>query len=208
MCQIIPLSLFLSLYRYRHILQWHDGSVAFVNAFSQNNGKCSYMMAWTMSALKFLHMHCTKPHRNHYLCEFSSKQHKQTLSRRNLQPGALLANMTQYPVDHVVCLEGHVTHALFACDARTSCWAERHHVEVDLTGSPVEGSCPAPVAPLPPYFRCQRGLQVVAYTVLCDHREDCADGSDEDFCVYPACQPSTEIMCNNKQVSLLIICCY
>ena len=189
--------------------------MAFVDGFPPDNAKCFYMAAWSMSALDVQHMHCDESRRNYYLCEFSSKQDKQTLSkkRQNLQPGTLTANMTWYPADHVVCLEGHVTHALFACDAMTSCWAERHHVEVDLTGSPVEGSCPAPVAPLPPYFRCQRGLQVVAYTVVCDHREDCADGSDEGFCVFPACRPGTEIMCNNEQVSLvkrfdlLIICC-
>ena len=187
--------------------------MAFVNVFLLDDAKCFYIMGKSMSVLEFKEIHCNEPRRYNYLCEFSSNQ---AFSRRrqNLQPSTLKANMKHYPVDHVICPEGHVTHALFACDARTSCWAERHHVEVDLTGSPVEGSCPAPVAPLPPYFRCQRGLQVVAYTVVCDHREDCADGSDEDFCVFPACRPGTEIMCNNEQVGLvkrldlLIICCY
>ena len=167
-----------------------------------------------MVQLEFKRHYCDEPRHHGYLCEFGSNQEAVTSTSLSLLLDTLITNTTQYPVDHVVCPAGHVTHTLFSCDARTSCWAERHHVEVDLSGSPDEGSCPAPVAPLPPYFRCQRGLQVVAYTVVCDHRENCEDGSDEGFCVFPACRPGTEMTCNNEQVSpverlgLLIICCY
>ena len=110
--------------------------------------------------------------------------------------------MTLNPFDNVVCPGNHVTHTLFACDSQTSCWGDQHHVQVDVSGLPGKESCPAPLKSLPPYFSCQRLLQVVAYMVVCDHRQDCADGSDEDFCVFSACQRGTETMCDNKQVSL------
>ena len=157
-----------------------------------------------MPQLQYDHLRCDKAYLYHYLCEFGSGQDKEAFTRtsQDLLLATLITNATDYPIDHVICLEGHVTHTLFACDAQTSCLAGRHYVEVDLSGSPGGGSCSAPMTPLPPYFRCHRGLQV-AYTVVCNHRQDCADGSDEDFCVFPACRPGTDITCSNQQVSFM-----
>ena len=151
-----------------------------------------------------MHSPCSVAHSYHFLCEFISSEEKQTFDRKSwlLLSDTPALSITSNPFDNVVCPDGHVTHTLFACDSQTSCWADQHHVQVDLSGLPDKESCPAPLKPLPPYFSCQRHLQVVAYTVVCDHRQDCADGSDEDFCVFPACQPGTETMCNNKQVSI------
>ena len=183
--------------------------MAFVNGITRYERTCFYVTDEDISGnahkkLKHQLTSCAMPYFFHFLCEFGAGHREKASDRRSqtLLPPTLTANSTKPPIDHVTCPGGHVTHKLYACDAQASCWAERGHVQVDLRGSPGKRSCPAPVTPLPPSFSCQGGLQVVAYTVVCDHRPDCADGSDEDFCVFPPCQRGAEIACNNQQVSL------
>ena len=40
-------------------------------------------------------------------------------------------------------------------------------------------------------FTCEDKRQVISYTLVCDHRSDCDDGSDESFCLYPALTDKT-----------------
>nr|KAG5710971.1 hypothetical protein BaRGS_013705 [Batillaria attramentaria] len=42
-------------------------------------------------------------------------------------------------------------------------------------------------------------IEHVPYTLVCDHRSDCKDDSDEDFCVFPPCDPFLQYHCGNKQ---------
>ena len=206
-CNDRSLSLSLSLSQmtsYRRTFQWQDGTMAFVTGFHKEED-CFYIVGETMLQLTLTPGPCEERH-HHYLCELDTNPEKHAFDRKAqaLLPDNLILNRTIHPfTDHMMCPEGHLTHTLFACEAQTSCWAERDHVQVDLHGSPGHESCPAPVTPLPPYFSCHRSLQVVGYTVVCDHRQDCTDGSDEGFCVFPACQSGVEITCNNKQVSLV-----
>ena len=39
-----------------------------------------------------------------------------------------------------------------------------------------------------PFFLCRYAGRRVSYTFLCDHRQDCWDNSDEDFCSYRDCK--------------------
>ena len=185
-------------------MQWHDGTVAFVNYVPSPGANCFWVLGLHPSHLTLQKMTCNKPQLHYYLCEFAVREEKQTfhLNSQTLLPHTPITNATALPSTHIQCPEGHVTYTLFACDAQTSCWMERPHVQVDLSGRPATESCPAPMTPLPPYFSCQTSWRVAAYTVVCDHRRDCPDGSDEDFCVFPACSPDTDITCNNGQVSL------
>jgi hypothetical protein len=48
--------------------------------------------------------------------------------------------------------------------------------------------CPVPITTPPPYNACANDVQHVPYTFVCDHHDDCQDGSDEAFCVFPACE--------------------
>ena len=80
----------------------------------------------------------------------------------------------------VTCQKGHVTHTLLACDQSSDCW-------LDTSGghSARDGvKCSAPLRPLPPSFGCGERGQYVPYTLVCDHRPDCFDGTDEHFCVF------------------------
>ena len=49
-------------------------------------------------------------------------------------------------------------------------------------------------------FTCDRNEERVPYTLVCDYRTDCSDGSDEEFCVYEPCG-NFQFQCSNRQVS-------
>ena len=80
----------------------------------------------------------------------------------------------------ITCPKGHMTHTFLACDRRNDCW-----LEPSVGHSAGDGvKCSAPLRPLPPSFGCRGEGQFVPYTLVCDHRPDCFDGSDEDFCDF------------------------
>ncbi|PVD34066.1 hypothetical protein C0Q70_05328 [Pomacea canaliculata] len=91
--------------------------------------------------------------------------------------------------NHVTCPSQHVTHTFLACDVRSDCWEERYDTL---------WSCSAPVVPVPPAFTCDSGAERVPYTLVCDHRADCSDRSDEDFCQFPPCNVD-DFHCDNGQ---------
>ena len=137
-------------------------------------------------------------------------QRTQPLSRavQKAQPIMLPVNVTLFrEKGHgwwVTCPTDHVTHAFLACDVSAFCWAGRNVTFSLLPESwalPASWSCPAPVTFLPPSFPCRSEEQRVPYSLVCDHRPDCADGSDEGFCTFLPCQWQTEFQCTNKQVS-------
>ena len=93
------------------------------------------------------------------------------------------------------CPNNSTTHTFLACDVKNACWGEVYSASY---------SCSAPLSPHPPMMTCSNGVQHVPYTLVCDHRPDCGDGSDEDFCVFPGCDitASEQFDCGNAQVSL------
>ena len=134
-----------------------------------------------------------------------SSQHKRP-SISNVMVRTKLSNMTVggrwQPVS---CPQGHMTHVLLACDTSAACWAggdvtfSRHS---DSWATPTSQSCPMPLVgpPLPPSFACRSQDQHVVYSLVCDHRRDCLDGSDETFCHFPPCSHLSQFQCHNKQV--------
>ncbi|PVD34542.1 hypothetical protein C0Q70_05817 [Pomacea canaliculata] len=42
-----------------------------------------------------------------------------------------------------------------------------------------------------PNFACIDGIRTLPFTLVCDHRYDCLDNSDEEFCVHRQCSDST-----------------
>ena len=109
----------------------------------------------------------------------------------------------------VTCGGRHLTHVFLACDTLAVCWADgdvtfsRHS---DTWASPTSKTCPVPLVglPLPPSFPCRSLEQRVPYSLVCDHRPDCLDGSDEGFCHFPPCLNLSQFQCHNKQVCQLI----
>ena len=105
----------------------------------------------------------------------------------------------------VTCPSGHVTHTFLACDVSAFCWAGSSitfSLLPELWALPTSQSCKAHVAltSLPPSFPCESDVWRVPYTLVCDHRQDCVDGSDEAFCTFPPCQWQSQHQCANKQV--------
>ena len=108
----------------------------------------------------------------------------------------------------VTCGGRHLTHVFLACDTLADCWAggdvtfSRHS---DTWASPTSNTCPVPLVgqPLPPSFPCKYWGQRVPYSLVCDHRPDCLDGSDEAFCHFLPCLNLSQFQCYNKQVCRL-----
>ncbi|KAK7500251.1 hypothetical protein BaRGS_00008474, partial [Batillaria attramentaria] len=102
-------------------------------------------------------------------------------------PVRLSANQTWTNVSGIVCPDGHVTHSFLACDYLSRCFAQGFELKTDMWGIPDVTSCPALLTPLPPVMTCTSAQQHVPYSLVCDHRKDCQDGSDEEFCVFDPC---------------------
>ena len=91
---------------------------------------------------------------------------------------------------YTLCPHGHVTHVFLSCDVNSHCWSSSFQLP-----------CRAPGQSLPPPFWCITGVEHVPYTLVCDHRQDCSDGSDEDFCVFRQCMENEMSACHSRKVS-------
>ncbi|XP_025113531.1 low-density lipoprotein receptor-related protein 2-like [Pomacea canaliculata] len=98
---------------------------------------------------------------------------------------------------YIRCPANHFTHVFLACDDVSSCWSNK---------SGATPSCSAPLTPLPPSFKCG-GEDSVPYTLVCDHRPDCKDRSDEDFCVFAQCASPLAVLCSGRKcVDYTMVC--
>ncbi|KAK7484751.1 hypothetical protein BaRGS_00024036 [Batillaria attramentaria] len=131
---------------------------------------------------------CSRSQLKNVLCEIES-----TPTETKTDPIIRLAQqrtLTASP-SYVQCSAGHVTHTFLACDVKSACWKRSYGTSA---------VCLAPLTPLPPSFTCADGVERVPYTLVCDHRADCRDASDEDFCVYPPSTYSKNFQCGDGQV--------
>ena len=172
---------------------------------------CGYIKQQTFKKLKVtdpsLLCTCEKVHAR-FLCEMNTNPAQSTPTRKIQFPKRAALSMTEFiDLRMTSCRDGHVTHEFLACDVQSACWA-RARDAADFTscrtlrdgGRTASGSCAASLTPLPPSFPCSSGWGEVPYTLVCDHRDDCSDGSDEQFCVFPRCDGQTQFDCGNRQV--------
>ena len=108
-----------------------------------------------------------------------------------------------------ICPSRHAIHSFLACDKRTTCWAQgvaSFSSERATWDLPSPLSCPVPgMTSLPPSYRCVAETTRVPYTFVCDHRQDCGDNSDEEFCQFAACRAERPLQCGNiKQVARIL----
>ena len=181
-------------------MQWTDGTVVYIYhlQYSHLAGKfhelCSrldfYLSRKQKHVLVPLYLtKCPLVKRAGYLCERSVEQKKHT----QMQFPTLIQN-ENFPVQlYTACPSGHVTHNFLSCDLQSACWAQIASLMI---------SCESPLMPLPPMFMCADQFERIPYPLVCDHRPDCRDYSDENFCVFTECSGAS-FQCGNKQVSVM-----
>ena len=141
---------------------------------------------------------CDEDQNVDFLCEFESSKDVEKDLNKASSINIATSHDKPPPVPHVKCPDDHVTHAFLACDAQSACWQRHHYEESEVWGVPSAKSCPASMTSLPPMFTCSSGEQRVSYSMVCDHRLQCGDGSDESFCVFPPCSGSTPLQCGTS----------
>ena len=107
-----------------------------------------------------------------------------------------------YKLKMIACAGGHLTHEFLACDVQSACQARDASASTSCVarGDDTAGVCRTALTPLPPSVPCGNGRGEVPYTLVCDHRPDCSDDSDESFCVFSPCDAVTQFDCGNRQV--------
>ena len=209
--------------RYRLMLQWEDGTIAYhQNVITHDYTypvTCGVLdMNWPSRHVVYLAdtLHASLAH---VLCEVDyNSLHNEALTRnrseeRTHRSETIMLSQpdqpstTLSPSSFVICPDKHVTHAFLACDASSACWAENQLIFDDLKESwdiPSSSSCPASMTSLPPSFLCASGIRRVPYTLVCDHRADCLDNSDEDFCQFPPLEGISSLRCGGStQVKII-----
>ena len=88
----------------------------------------------------------------------------------------------------VRCPSGHVTYECFACLRQSRCGSDVSRSKCSFPSSAIrqeqqESSQPRQTG-LVENFQCTTTKEFIQYTFVCDFKRDCADGSDEDFCVH------------------------
>ena len=106
----------------------------------------------------------------------------------------------------VRCPAGHVMHCFLSIHFNSACW---EYDDVMDKGQalwqqhPELLSCWRPLQAIPVHFVCRGSGHPLPYTLVCDHRQDCWDNTDEEFCVFPPCAGDTPRKCaSNQQVSI------
>ena len=197
-----------ALCRYRLAFQWEDGTMAYhqtVLTFVSYPMSCGVVdMSWAPEKVVHL-LNSTDGYLTHALCEVDSPDSQgPARSQQRRAPGLRLSPASErWATGHfVTCPDKHVTHAFFACDVTSACWAESDVIFDDLKerwNVPSPSSCRANMTSLPPSFPCASGVQRVPYTLVCDHRADCQDGSDEDFCLFPPLRGTSALRCGTSR---------
>ena len=186
-------AIYVNEFRYKRTWWWSDQTLAiFFNMTSQNTElSCHVRKAdWTLSKQVGEYVWstggCEAGRVPRALCEIGD------VPLGPVQPDFTVrfpeVSELNIPSHHFVCPAQHFTHSFLACDVKSAC-AVRSFSE----------ACSAALTPLPPSFACTDGAGDVPYTLVCDHRPDCGDDSDETFCRFPPCHGSS-LNCGGSQV--------
>ncbi|KAK7107085.1 hypothetical protein V1264_015062 [Littorina saxatilis] len=123
------------------------------------------------------------------LCERNSAVAKDKQSKETI-PLQYPENR-QWPVPLATCSDGKIVLSFLPCGSLSR--------DTYVSESVISGSAQNEMnKERGPYFECRSGVQHLPYTLVCDHRHDCADNSDEDFCQFPPCTGDTPLKCGTS----------
>ena len=190
--------------RYFNTWQHKDNIIAYyvgATSVGEKRRYCASIQYGDRDYVQLVSVKCFQSHTAHYLCEVHpvvSDHVANTASRVTVSeniPFPAKPNFTRSILQRkfkvTSCPDGHVTHEMFACDAASACWVD---------AATTSRSCRSSLQPLPPSFACTTGQDDVPYTLVCDHRPDCKDSSDESFCDFPRCDPYKHFECGSREV--------
>lgn len=169
---------------YKDVLQWSDRTMAYyVRTDSQEISvpSCLYLPGGYKEKLSF--MSCNEQTSAYFLCEREKDINKQ---KQSVELSSNLTDVFQTRLTLVECPDHHMTQDYLICDMESRCGLEEFHA-----------SCPVHNTDLwISMFFCDDTTQTIPYSLVCDHRGDCSDGSDERFCEFADC---TGFQCRNRQ---------
>ena len=185
----------LPMSRYREVYEWSDKTVGYFGRYRYELKSVHPLCAYIWRPGHLYMTTCLRKQKGRLLCveDRTYEEHhdaKQVSPRRK---GIKLSNLTS---SYTVCPDGHWTHTFLACDMQSDCW---EHGSFAQNGRGDAGRNMTSLC-LSTLFTCNSGVELVSYSLVCDHTKDCLDDSDEDFCVYPSCSGSQQFECYSKEV--------
>ncbi|KAK7482103.1 hypothetical protein BaRGS_00026687, partial [Batillaria attramentaria] len=172
---------------YREVWQWADGSFAYFNLIhvAERLPKPMCSMVNILRSPFAFESECAKLK---FISFIVCEKRKDSIPNTDVQlhPSTADSNFTRGmgSVIIVKCPQGHYAKDFLSCDQGSRCGVQSYVTSCRLQSGEV------------PMFVCDRGFQTLHYTLVCDHRQDCLDGSDEKFCRFEACP---DRQCHNKQ---------
>ena len=191
------------------VYQWTSGSVNYHGAFlplSQYPTCGAYSDQSSKWRERFLGCHEDVYPASYSLCEDkpTERRAQKDVSTQSVQLHS--ANISSSSSIRLVqCSSGHNIQLFVSCEPRSEC--------APVSESTATSSrCPSTL------FACETSRDHVSYTLVCNNRCDCLDGSDETFCVYKWDEKVTYNQCDTRKVfvriheadkllSLLLLCC-
>ena len=193
--------------RYRYGWQWADGSFAH---YLKSRGEgilsnCGRFYKNNLPGVANFQLACSFTANADYLCELvgeenlATKQDEQRTSGQSILMPVLSSSTASFPVPTVVCPAKHFTHSFIACDPDNKCWPLSNNYVETLTMArevPLDVPCEADgLTSFLALMACDSGVQHVPYSLVCDHQQQCDDGSDESFCIFPPCSKQKPVKC-------------
>ena len=184
--------------RYSKALQWTDGTVAYVTRFTtylkdeqlefcSNIEMCPLTSNSSYGFCALSLIGCDAWDDQGYVCERRIKSERKSQLRL-----PVFKHSEEFQITPVTtCPFGHVTHTFLSCDLKSTCWGRQTSRGF---------FCDSSLRPLLPMFLCYNEIDRVPYSLVCDHRPDCMDVSDETFCTFHTC-PGASFKCGAKQVN-------
>ena len=199
---------------YQHTYRWVDGTVAYgmgIDVPKQGSGLtnapvvflggiCSSISRYYRSSTEVMlkALTCIMPVSRYYVCETQFRTNHGKVSFPAAKNVSKILQKTN--VSLVPCPGNHATHDFLSCDPDSHCGASFYtstcivvHNDVTSRGTATDKDVSTTET-----FPCSGSGKAVHYSLVCDFRNDCPDGSDETFCVRQQAD-CDEFRCTNGQ---------